>query len=110
MKKILLAVIMVLCFTVPAFAFGGGDFTAVNMSQCQMSILGAQHQDMSLFTTGGAIIAGGNLQAQAGLYATERYGCHSYSSSFAASGQLQAQGVVIIPVREQKHCGGQYVR
>jgi hypothetical protein len=104
MKKILLAVIMVLCFTVPAFAFG--DFTSVNMSQCQMSIWGGQHQNTSVFTTGGSIIAAGALQAQGGLYATERGSWCSYSSSFAASGQLQAQGVVIIPVRENHYCGG----
>jgi len=103
MKKILLAVIMVLCFTVPAFAWG--DFTSVNMSQCQMSILGMQQSNISVFTTGGSNIAAGALQAQGGLFITERYGWCG-SSTFAASGQLQAQGVVITPVREHHHCGG----
>ncbi|HRR48623.1 MAG TPA: hypothetical protein P5293_01410 [Bacteroidales bacterium] len=107
MKKILLAVIMVLCFAVSAFAFGPQEMSVVSMSQCQSSIWGHQGQAQLLSTTGGAIVAGGNLQAQGGFargsyFNAERHRCSSsvsYGSFTSASGQFQAQGAVIIPVQ-----------
>jgi hypothetical protein len=57
-----------------------------------------------MFSNGGSIVAAGALQAQGGLFYTERGSWCSYSSSFAASGQIQAQGAVIIPVsNHQEH-------